>query len=105
MLSLGPGVQIVLATEPVDLRRGHDGLVTLVRALWRADPYSGTLFCFFGRRRDRVKILFFSAGGFVVYCKRLGTPWKGGMWNVNLRRKEGTPISLRRSKGIGSETT
>ena len=71
MLSLGPGVQIVLATEPTDLRRGHDGLVTLVRALWKADPYSGTLFVFFGRRMDRVKVLFFSAGGFVVYYKRL----------------------------------
>ena len=71
MLSLGPGVQVVLATEPVDLRRGHDGLVTLVRSLWRADPYSGTLFVFFGRRMDRVKVLFFSAGGFVVYYKRL----------------------------------
>src|ERR1019366_5801756 len=56
VLSLGPGVQVVLATEPVDLRRGHDGLVTLVRTLWRADPYSGTLFVFFGRRRDRVKV-------------------------------------------------
>ena len=61
----------MLATEPVDLRRGHDGLVTLVRSLWRADPYSGTLFVFFGRRRDRVKVLFFSAGGFVVSYKRL----------------------------------
>ncbi|MGK2856602.1 MAG: IS66 family insertion sequence element accessory protein TnpB [Thermoanaerobaculia bacterium] len=71
MLSLGPGVQVVLATEPVDLRRGHDGLVTLVRSLWRADPYNGTLFVFFGRRMDRVKVLFFSAGGFVVYYKRL----------------------------------
>jgi transposase len=71
VLSLGPGVQVVLATEPVDLRRGHDGLVTLVRSLWLADPYSGTLFVFFGRRRDRVKVLFFSAGGFVVYYKRL----------------------------------
>jgi transposase len=71
VLSLGPGVQIVLATEPTDLRRGHDGLVTLVRALWKADPYSGTLFVFFGRRMDRVKVLFFSAGGFVVYYKRL----------------------------------
>jgi len=71
VLSLGPGVQVVLATEPVDLRRGHDGLVTLVRSLWRADPYSGTLFVFFGRRRDRVKVLFFSAGGFIVYYKRL----------------------------------
>lgn len=71
MLSLGPGTRIVLATEPVDLRRGHDGLVTLVRAKWRADPYGGQLFVFFGRRMDRVKILFFSAGGFVVYYKRL----------------------------------
>jgi transposase len=71
VLSLGPGVQIVLASEPVDLRRGHDGLVTLVRSLWKADPYSGTLFVFLGRRRDRVKVLFFSAGGFVVYYKRL----------------------------------
>jgi transposase len=71
VLSLGPGVQIVLATESIDLRRGHDGLVTLVRSLWKADPYSGTLFVFFGRRMDRVKVLFFSAGGFVVYYKRL----------------------------------
>jgi transposase len=77
VLSLGPGVQVVLATEPVDLRRGHDGLVTLVRSLWRADPYSGTLFVFFGRRRDRVKVLFFSAGGFVVYYKRLE---RGRFW-------------------------
>jgi transposase len=64
-------VQIVLATEPVDLRRGHDGLVTLVTTLWKADPYSGTIFVFFGRRLDRVKVLFFSAGGFVLYYKRL----------------------------------
>jgi len=71
VLSLGPGVEIVLATAPVDLRRGHDGLVSLVQSLWRVDPYSGTLFVFFGRRMDRVKILFFSAGGFVVYYKRL----------------------------------
>jgi transposase len=71
VLSLGPGVQIVLATAPVDLRRGHDGLVTLVQSLWKADPYSGTLFVFIGRRRDRVKVLFFSAGGFVLYYKRL----------------------------------
>ena len=71
VLSLGPRVQIVLAVEPIDLRRGHDGLVTLVRERWRADPYDGTLFVFYGRRMDRVKILFFSAGGFVLYYKRL----------------------------------
>jgi transposase len=61
----------MLATEAVDLRRGHDGLVRLVQERWGADPYSGRLFVFLGRRMDRVKILFFSAGGFVIYYKRL----------------------------------
>ena len=70
-MSLGPGVQSVLATESIGLRRGHDGLVTLVRSPWKANPYSGTLFVFFGRRMDRAKVLFFSAGGFVVSYKRL----------------------------------
>ena len=90
MLSLGPGVQVVLATEPVDLRRGHDGLVTLVRTLWRADPYSGTLFVFFGRRMDRVKILFFSAGGFVVYYKRL----ERGRFSMPRIREGATQVML-----------
>lgn len=71
MMPLGIGARVVLATEPVDLRRGHDGLISLVRSRWDADPYSGTLFVFVGRRRDRVKILFFARGGFVVYYKRL----------------------------------
>ena len=71
MLSLGIGARVVLATEPVDLRRGHDGLISLVRSRWNADPYSGTLFVFLGRRGDRAKVLFFAQGGFVVYYKRL----------------------------------
>lgn len=71
MLSLGIGTRVVLATEPVDLRRGHDGLISLVRSRWNADPYSGTLFVFLGRRSDRAKVLFFAHGGFVVYYKRL----------------------------------
>ena len=70
-MRLLPDGAIVLATEPVDLRRGHDGLATLVRTLWNADPYSGQLFIFYGKQLDRIKILFFSSGGFVVYFKRL----------------------------------
>jgi transposase len=71
MIGLSASTRVVLATEPVDLRRGHDGLITLVRSLWQDDPYSGTLFVVLGRRRDRIKVLFFSTGGFVVYYKRL----------------------------------
>jgi transposase len=70
-MSFAASTRIVIATEPVDLRRGHDGLVTLVRSLWKEDPYCGAWFVFFGRKSDRIKILFFSAGGFVVYYKRL----------------------------------
>jgi transposase len=71
MLTLPPSVRIYLATCTVDLRRGHDGLVALVRNQWRLDPYAGHLFAFVGRRGDRCKILFFDRGGFVLYYKRL----------------------------------
>jgi transposase len=99
VLSLGPGVQIVLATEPIDLRRGHDGLATLVQSLWKADPYSGTLFVFFGRRMDRVKILFFSAGGFVLYYKRL----EAGRFSMPriADGRVGSPSAIRAASGSG----
>ena len=60
MLTLTTSTKIFLATEPVDMRRGHDGLCALVR-------YSGQVFVFVGRRRDRVKLLFWDRGGFVLY--------------------------------------
>jgi transposase len=71
MLTLAPGAKVFLATEPVDLRRGHDGLCALVQGRYRLDPYGGHLFVFVGRRLDRVKVLFWDRGGFVLYYKRL----------------------------------
>jgi transposase len=70
VLLLPSSVRIFLAAEPVDLRRGVDGLAALVRAQGH-DVYSGHLFCFGGRRRDRLKILVWDRGGFVLYYKRL----------------------------------
>jgi transposase len=71
VLTLPPSVRIWLATEPVDLRRGHDGLASIVRGQWGLDLYAGHLFVFLGRRLDRCKILFFDRGGLVLYYKRL----------------------------------
>ena len=71
MIPLPPSVRVYLAAEPVDLRRGHDGLVAIVRAVWRLNPFDGHLFVFFGRRLDRVKILVWDRNGFVLYYKRL----------------------------------
>lgn len=71
MLTLPPSVRIYLASEPVDMRRGHDGLSAIVQSQWSVDLYEGHLFVFVGRRSDRVKILFWDRGGFVLYYKRL----------------------------------
>jgi len=71
VLTLPPAVRVYLATEPVDLRRGHDGLSALVRSLFHLDPHQGHLFAFVGRRGDRIKILYWDRGGFVLIYKRL----------------------------------
>nr|WP_246356757.1 IS66 family insertion sequence element accessory protein TnpB [Pyxidicoccus fallax] len=63
----------MLATGPVDMRKSIDGLMALVRTAWGEDVYSGHLFVFVSRRGDRVKILPFSRGGFVLYYNRLET--------------------------------
>ena len=64
-------VRVYLAAQPVDLRRGHDGLTAIVRTTWRLNPFDGHLFVFLGKRRDRVKILAWDRNGFVLYYKRL----------------------------------
>lgn len=70
-MTLPASVRVYLASEPVDMRRGHDGLMAMVRNQWGLDPFSGHLFVFVGKRRDRVKILLWERGGFVLYYKRL----------------------------------
>lgn len=68
---LPSSVRIWLAVEPTDMRRGHDGLIAVVKNAWGLDPFSGHLFVFLGKRRDRCKIVFWDRGGFVLYYKRL----------------------------------
>lgn len=65
------GVQVFLATAPVDLRKSFDGLAEVVRAFLGHDPLSGSLFVFRNRNAQRIKILFFDSGGLTIYYKRL----------------------------------
>ena len=71
MIGLPSSVRIYLASEPTDMRNGVDGLVALVRRGFDASVFSGHLFVFLSRRRDRATILWWDRGGFVVYYKRL----------------------------------
>jgi transposase len=68
---LPPSVKIFMSDRPVDMRKGFDGLMAIIRQQWRSDAFSGHLFVFVGAQGDRIKILFWDRGGFVLYYKRL----------------------------------
>lgn len=71
MLSLPPTVRIHLAADPIDLRKGFDGLAAATRTILRRDPCSGHLFIFMNARKNRAKILVFTPSGFWLLYKRL----------------------------------
>ena len=71
MLSLGLTGTIHLAVEPVDGRKGIDGLAGVVRASLGRDPTSGDLFVFRNRRGGALKILAGMGDGFALYLRRL----------------------------------
>ena len=70
MFAFSPQVRVYLASQPVDLRAGHDGLFAIVKS-WGLNPFSGDLFAFVGKRGDRAKILVWHRGGFLLLYKRL----------------------------------
>ena len=70
MITLPSSVRIYLAVGAVDLRKSIDGLGAIVSERGH-DLYSGHLYVFLSRRGDRLKILTWSAGGFVLLYKRL----------------------------------
>ena len=71
MLTLPPAVRVFVCLEATDMRKGFDGLAAVTRERLEEDPFSGHLFVFFNRRKDRVKILFWDRSGLVVWYKRI----------------------------------
>jgi len=65
------GVQVWVATAPVDMRRSFDGLAEHVRAFLGDDPLSGSMFVFRNRSAERVKILWYDRQGLAIFYKRL----------------------------------
>jgi transposase len=65
-----PQARIALAAEPVDFRKGIDGLAALIRDAG-SDPFSGSLFVFRAKRADRIKILWWDGTGLCLLAKRL----------------------------------
>jgi transposase len=64
-------VRVVIATRPVDFRRGHDSLAALAQNELGLDPHSGLIMVFRSKRGDRIKILVWDGSGLVLIYKRL----------------------------------
>lgn len=71
MLSLSPATRIFVALEPLDLRRGFNGLSTWVQTVLQQEPTSGHWFVFMNKRRNRLKILTYDGSGLWLLTKRL----------------------------------
>jgi len=71
MIQITPHMRIFLATEPVDFRKGIDGLGSVCRKVLKEDPFSGGMFIFRNKRRTTLKILLYDGQGFWLFVKRL----------------------------------
>lgn len=65
------GCPVYLACGYTDLRKGIDGLARMVQREFHPDPFQEVLFLFCGRRKDRIKGLYWEGDGFVLVYKRL----------------------------------
>lgn len=70
---IGPSgaVKVMIATRPVDFRKGAEGLAALVKAEMGADPFSGTIYVFRAKRTDRIKLIFWDGSGVCLVAKRI----------------------------------
>ena len=71
MIALGSSAKVYLALGKTDLRKGIDGLSTLVSGALSRDPFSGHVFAFCNRDRNTIKLLLWDRNGFWVLHKRL----------------------------------
>ena len=71
MMSPPPGTRVYLACQPMDMRKGFNGLSAAVTDILRADPYCGHLFVFRGKRGDMMKIVYWDGTGLCLFSKRL----------------------------------
>ena len=71
MITLAPQLRILLAREPIDFRKGIDGLANLCRRELESDPFSGTVFVFCSRNKTSIKLLTYDGQGYWLCQKRL----------------------------------
>ena len=123
MIQVTPQMRILVAVEPVDFRKGIDGLARLCREVLKRDPFTGALFVFRSRRGQALKCLVYDGQGFWLCQKRLSEkrfrwwPREGQegvcrleahelqllLWNGDPKRCGAAPTWRRLGNGNGEE--
>lgn len=63
--------KIYVASQPVDFRKGMDGLAAMVQSEFDLDPFSGAIFVFRSKRADRLKLIVWDGTGLILVHKRI----------------------------------
>lgn len=80
---------IYIACGYTDMRKSIDGLAAVVQQQFQMDPFKPSLYLFCGKRRDRIKVLFWEGDGFVLLYKRL----ENGCFQWPRSAREARPVS------------
>ena len=73
MIQITPQMRVLVAIEPVDFRKGIDGLVRICRDVLKSNPFDGGVFVFRSRRATAIKVLVYDGRGFWLCQKRLSS--------------------------------
>jgi transposase len=81
MMVVPAGVRVLVATRPVDFRKGMDGLAALASEKLGQDPFSGIVLVFRAKRADRLKLLFWDGSGLMLVSNYLASHCISSDWN------------------------
>jgi transposase len=96
MTLLPSSQKVFLASQPIDMRKSYQGLSVLAEQTLRQDPFSGHLFVFYNKRRDRLKILYWHMNGFCILQKRL----EKGRFQISVSQNPTMGISSYQLQGL-----
>ncbi len=71
MIAITPQMRVMVAIDPVDGRKGIDGLSQVCRSVLKMSPMSGTIFAFRNRSAKSIRLLMYDGQGFWLAVKRL----------------------------------
>ncbi|WP_431197213.1 IS66 family insertion sequence element accessory protein TnpB [Sulfitobacter pontiacus] len=71
MIASSHKVRIFAASDPVDFRKGHEGLAALVQSHLRQKPFDGSVYVFRSKRAERLKMIYWDGSVLVMTYKRL----------------------------------